>query len=216
MKKILAAPLVRRLPSYLTIIRSAREEGETYISGTFIARELGMEAIQVRKDLSITGILGKPKAGYHIESLIDAIECFLGWDMLRDAALVGVGNLGSALLGYRDFNLHGIHFVAAFDNNPKKIGTTIHGIRIMSSRTMDIQIRNLGIKIAILTVPSPSAQEAADMLVASGVEGLWNFTGVKLTVPDTVVVHNEDLSSGFAMLCVKMHNNKKTIAAGQR
>ncbi|MDR1972458.1 MAG: redox-sensing transcriptional repressor Rex [Treponema sp.] len=204
--KISAAPSIRRLPSYLYIIRNMQREGEEYISGTAIAQELNLVSVQVRKDLSITGIKGHPKKGYPIEPLIGAIEHFLGWDSLQDAALVGVGNLGSALLGYQGFQLHGLNIAAAFDANPKKIGTTVHGIKIMNAKTMDIQIRNFGLKIAILTVPSTEAQNAADTLVSAGIEGIWNFTSVKPKVPDRVVVQNEDLSSGFALLCIKMRN----------
>jgi redox-sensing transcriptional repressor len=210
--KILAAPSVRRLPSYLTIIRHyQKEQGAEYISGTRIAQELDLESIQVRKDLAITGITGKPKKGYPIAALVNAIERFLNWDTLQDAALVGTGNLGSALLGHREFALHGLNIAAAFDINSRKIGSTIHGIKIMNARSMDIQIRNFGIKIAILTLPPESAQEAADILVNAGIEGIWNFTTKKLIVPDAVAVQNEDLSSGFAMLCVRMHTKRKLL-----
>jgi redox-sensing transcriptional repressor len=211
--RISAAPSIRRLPSYLHIIRALQREGEEYISGTVIARELNLESIQVRKDLGITGIAGKPKRGYPIAPLIGAIEHFLGWDFPQEAALVGVGNLGSALLGYQEFPLHGLHITAAFDNNPRKIGAAIHGVRIMNAGTMDIQIRNFGIKIAILTVPSSGAQNAADALVPAGIEGIWNFTNIKLKVPKNVIVQKEDLSSGYAMLCVKL--NAKRRAGGE-
>jgi redox-sensing transcriptional repressor len=187
----------------LHIIRSLRQEGP-FISGTVIAQELNLEPIQVRKDLSITGIIGKPKRGYPVDDLISAIERFLGWNAPRDAVLVGTGNLGTALMGYQDFQFHGLHLMAAFDKNPKKIGTSIHGVPVLPADTMDIQIRNFGVKLAILTVPSPFAQEITDILVGAGVEGIWNFTNLKLKVPDHVAVQKEDLSSGYAMLCVMM------------
>jgi redox-sensing transcriptional repressor len=205
--RINAAPSIRRLPSYLHIIRV--HEGEQYISGTVIARELNLESIQVRKDLSITGIIGKPKKGYPTGELIDAIEHFLGWNSPQDAVLVGAGNLGTALLGYSEFQFHGLNIMAAFDTNPRKIGSVIHGVKILNAATMDIQIRNFGVKIAILTVPRDRAQESADALVFAGIEGIWNFTNVKLKVPDTVIVQKEDLTSGYAMLCVKMNSRKK-------
>jgi redox-sensing transcriptional repressor len=206
--RISAAPSIRRLPSYLHIIRV--HEGEEYISGTVIARELNLESIQVRKDLSITGIVGKPKKGYPMGELIDAIEHFLGWDSPQDAVLVGVGNLGTALLGYSEFQFHGLNIMAAFDTNPRKIGSVVHGVKILNAATMDIQIRNFGAKIAILTVPRDHAQESADALASAGIRGIWNFTSVKLKVPDTVIVQKEDLTSGYAMLCVKMNSGKKT------
>ena len=207
-EKIAAAPSVRRLPGYLNIVRAFQEEGRQYISSAAIANELDMDAIQVRKDLAITGVFGRPQKGYPVDALLAAIERFLGWDTLRDAVLVGVGNLGAALLGYREFNLHGLAITAAFDADRRKIGAAIHGVKIMNSRTMDIQIPRLDVKIAILTVPSDHAQGTADVLVNAGIEGIWNFTGMKLLVPNHVTIQNEDLSSGFAMLCIKMHTKK--------
>jgi redox-sensing transcriptional repressor len=100
--KVSFAPSVRRLPSYLNIIMQSQRNGDAYISGTVIAQELNLEPIQVRKDLAITGIVGKPKKGYPVDDLITAIERYLGWDRTRDAVLVGAGNLGSALIGYRN------------------------------------------------------------------------------------------------------------------
>jgi redox-sensing transcriptional repressor len=203
-QKIAAAPSIRRLPSYLHIIRQLQRKGDEYISGTVIAQELNLEPIQVRKDLAITGIIGKPKRGYPVEGLMKAIERFLRWDSVQDAILVGAGNLGTALLGYREFQFHGLNIMAAFDKNPEKIGAVIHGVKVLPVDTMEIQVRNFGVKIAILTVPSPSAQETADVLIRSGVEGIWNFTNVKLKVPENVSVQKEDLSSGYAILCVTM------------
>jgi redox-sensing transcriptional repressor len=188
----------------LHTIRQLQDEGDEYISGTAIARELNLEPIQVRKDLAITGIIGKPKRGYSIEALTSAIERFLRWDSVLDAVLVGTGNLGTALLGYRELRFHGLNIRAAFDKSPEKIGTTIHGIKVLPADTMEIQVRSLGIKTAILTVPSLSVQETADALIRAGVEGIWNFTNIKLKAPENVAVQNEDLSSGYAMLCVMM------------
>jgi redox-sensing transcriptional repressor len=198
-----AAPSIRRLPAYLYIINNHAQEGE-YISGTLIAGEMNVESIQVRKDLAITGVTGKPKKGYHIETLKNAVEHFLGWDVITDAVLVGVGNLGSALMGYTEFPVHRLNIVAAFDTNPRIIGKRVHGIPVLNADTMDIQLRGLGAKIAILTVPAAAAQKSADTLVQAGITGIWNFTNVKLKVPDAVAVQKEDLSSGYAMLCVKL------------
>lgn len=201
-QKIPAAPSVRRLPSYLHVIRRLRREGSEYISGALIAQELNLEAIQVRKDLAITGIMGRPKKGYPVEALRVAIERFLGWDAPLDAILVGAGNLGTALLGYEEFRCHGLRVIAAFDKNPGKIGSVIHGAPVLSMNSLETRIRARGVKTAILTVPSPAAQETADLLVKAGIGAIWNFTNVKLKVPDDVVVQKEDLSSGYAMLCV--------------
>jgi redox-sensing transcriptional repressor len=203
-QKILATPSVRRLPLYLYAIKQARLNGSQYISGTLIAQELCLEPIQVRKDLALTGIIGKPKKGYPVEDLIKAIERFLGWDSVQDVVLVGAGNLGNALMGHQEFRLHGLHIVAAFDKNPQKVGTTIHGVRVLAIDSMEEEIRKMGVKIAILTIHSDVAQETADRLVNAGIRGIWNFTAFKIRVPEFVAVQGENLSAGYAMLCVAM------------
>ncbi len=207
-EKVPAAPSIRRLPSYLHIIRQAHKDGYEFISGTIIAQELHLEPIQVRKDLTITGIIGKPKRGYPVVPLITAIEHFLGWDTTKNAVIIGAGNLATALTGYQEFQLHGLNFVGAFDSDPKKIGTKIHGVPVFSMETLKNQVLNFGATIAILTVPSSFAQETADKVVEAGIKSIWNFTNVKLNLPDTVVSQREDLTSGYALLCVKMDADK--------
>lgn len=202
--KIPAAPSVRRLPSYLYIVQQAYKNNQEYISGTVIAQELKLEPIQVRKDLAITGIAGRPKKGYPAKELMNAINRFLGWDTVQKAVIVGAGNLGTALAGYQEFSLHGIDIAAAFDNDETKVGKTIHGVPVHPLSSLEKQMRKTGAKIAILTVPSEHAQEAADRIVAAGITAIWNFTNRKLSLPDHVVVQKEDLTSGFALLSVMM------------
>ncbi len=211
--KVSFAPSVRRLPSYLHIIRQCQGNGDPYISGTVIAQELNLEPIQVRKDLAITGIIGKPKKGYPVDALIAAIEHYLGWDESHEAILVGAGNLGSALMGYQEFQLHGLKIAAAFDTDPSKVGAKIHGVTIRSMTELEVGIKDLKAEIAILTVPSPFAQATAETLVRAGISSIWNFTNTKLKVPDEIVVQREDLSSGYALLSVMMQNRKTRILA---
>lgn len=207
-QKISAVPSIRRLPSYLHIIRQSKAEGHEYISGTIIAQELHLEPIQVRKDLAITGIVGKPKKGYPVLALIAAIEHFLGWDEMQQAVLIGAGNLGTALTGYPEFQFHGLHICAAFDQDPEKIGTTIHGVPVLPLYSLASHIESSKAQIAILTVPSSSAQSITDVLVKVGISAIWNFTNVKLKVPESVLVQKEDLTSGYAMLSVMMNTRK--------
>ncbi len=208
-QKIHAAPSIRRLPSYLHIIRNAHAEGYEDISGTVIANELELEPIQVRKDLAITGIVGKPKKGYPVVPLISAIEHFLGWSKPKDAILIGVGNLATALLGYQEFQFHGLHFVAAFDSDEKKIGTQVHGVPVLSLNTLNEQVKNLGVSIAVITVPSTVAQETADKVIHSGIKAIWNFSNIKLKIPKGVACQQEDLTSGYALLSLMMNNQTK-------
>ena len=202
--KISFAPSIRRLPSYLHIIRNSQRNGDHYVSGTVIADELNLEPIQVRKDLAITGVVGKPKKGYPVQDLIVAIEHYLGWDISHKAIVVGAGNLGSALMGYQEFKNHGLNVVAAFDVDPAKIGTVIHGVPVYQLDNLEKVLPSLEAEIALLTVPSPFAQASCDSIVAAGIKSIWNFTNVKLKVPEDVSVQKEDLSSSYALLSVMM------------
>ncbi len=210
-QKIQAVPSIRRMPSYLHLIKDAREKGFEYISGTIIAEELKLEPIQVRKDLTITGIVGVPKRGYPVKPLIAAIEEFLGWNRENTAVLIGIGNLGAALSGYQGFREHGLHICAAFDSDKKKIGKVIHGVPVFSLAELSKKIAGCKPVIAILTVPSEHAQDAADKLVNAGIKAIWNFTNVKINVPEDVLVQKEDLSSGYALLGVMINKRQNNL-----
>ena len=203
-QKVSYAPSIRRLPSYLNIIRHAQSNGDQFISGTVIANELNLEPIQVRKDLAITGIIGKPKKGYPVNDLVLAIERYLGWNVEHKAVVVGAGNLGSALSGYQEFKNHGLNIIAAFDTDPSKVGSTVHGVPIYPLEKLEEIIPELQVEIAILTVPSPFASSTCDSIVKAGIKSIWNFTNIKLKVPANIIVWREDLSSGYAMLAVMM------------
>lgn len=208
-KKIFAGPSIRRLPSYLYIVKAAFAHGDEYISGTVIADELQLEAIQVRKDLSLTGIIGKPKRGYAIKELIVSIESFLGWNIEKSAALIGAGCLGSALIGYVGFKEHGLKIELAFDNDKSKVGKSVHGIKVYDISDAKKLIKKEKISIAILAVPSEHAQNLTDILVQAGIKAIWNFTNVKINTPNDVDVWREDLSSGYAMLSYMMATNER-------
>ncbi len=206
--KLSSLPTIKRLPSYLLVIEAAQKEGKEYISGTVIAEELELEAIQVRKDLALTGIVGKPRLGFPVNQLIEAINRFLDWNTINRAILVGTGNLGSALMGYSEFSRHGLKIMAAFDQDKSKIGATINGNKVHPLSQIQELITKLEIEMAILAVPSAVAQEMTDFLIDAGIKAIWNFTNVKLKVPRAVIVQKEDLSSGYAVLSVKIAKNR--------
>lgn len=203
-RKLASVPTIKRLPSYLHVIEQAQREGKANISGTVIADELELEPIQVRKDLAITGIVGKPRIGFPVVELIEAIHTFLHWDQHHRAVVVGSGNLGTALAGYSEFPRHGLHIVAAFDVSGEKVGTTQHGKPVYPMEELGARVSDLDAKIAILTVPSPQAQDVAERVIETGISAIWNFTNVKIKVPPGVIVQKEDLSSGYAVLSVKI------------
>lgn len=202
--KIAPQPTIRRIPSYLRILYEYQAEGNQWISATDIAERLSLKPIQVRKDMSFTGITGKPKKGFLIEDLITSIRNFLGWTRASDAVIVGTGALGSALLGYKSFSYQGLNIVAAFDKDPDRVGKTIRGMKVLSMEELPDLVSRMHIRIGIITVPSEAAQEVADVLVSAGIEGIWNFSPTKLNTPPSVVVQKEDLCSGLAVLSVKM------------
>jgi redox-sensing transcriptional repressor len=204
-QKAAAVPSVKRLPAYLQLLRVLQAEGHEVVSGTVLASVHHLEPVIVRKDLAITGIVGRPRIGFRVSDLITAIERFLGWDSLTKAVLVGVGNLGTALLGYRGFANFGLQIVAAFDRDPRKIGTWVQGHRVQPVDKLIAYARRGDVVLGVLTVPADAAQEAADLMVRAGIKGIWNFTPVKLQVPDHVVAQKEDLAEGLAVLSHRLH-----------
>ncbi|AQT68972.1 Redox-sensing transcriptional repressor rex [Anaerohalosphaera lusitana] len=193
-------PTIRRLPAYLNILRKAQDENKTHISSTFIADKLGYEPIQVRKDLAGLGITGQAGVGFDAAELIDAILGFLGWDNATDAYLIGAGNLGSALAGYKGFKDYNLNILACFDSDLRKVGTEIHGKKVFGMERLAELIERTGVNIAILTLPDKAAQEITDKIVEAGIRAIWNFTTVKLDVPDGVIVERVDLAASLALL----------------
>jgi redox-sensing transcriptional repressor len=197
-------PTLRRLPMYHQYLKNIEAENIAFISCTAISKDLDLVPIQVRKDIEITGITGKPKVGYSVRELIDSIEEFLGWQNTSNAFLAGAGSLGAAILGYQGFKEYGLDILAAFDSDPKKQGTTIHGKKVFGLKKMADLIKRMKVKIGILTVPAPSAQETADIMIAAGIRAIWNFAPVKLNAPAGVIIHNENLAASLAVLSKKL------------
>ncbi len=206
--KLASMPTIKRLPAYLHVVETAARDGREYISGTVIAEELELEPIQVRKDLATTGIIGKPRLGFPVAELIEAINAFLDWCNVHNAIVVGAGHLGSALTGYEEFRRRGLNIVAAIDAESHKVGSTVNGVPVFAPEELAETVKTFEITLAVLTVPSPSAQSVANQLVDCGIKAIWNFTNVKVKVPEDVIVQKEDLTSGYAMLSVKMRAQK--------
>jgi len=197
-------PTIKRLPQYLRILKDLEKQDVETVSTTFLAQELNIEPIVVRKDIASTGAEGKPRIGFTTKEAIKKIEHFLGWDNVTEAFLVGAGNLGSALMGYQGFQNHGLKIIAAFDKDDKKIGQEIHGIKVLSMEKLPNLAKRMHIHIGVICVDAEHAQEVSDIMVEAGIKAIWNFTPVKLKTPDDVVSQKEDLSSGLAVLSVKL------------
>ncbi len=202
--KAVPLPSVRRLPTYLRLLYALKGRGREVVSCTYIAEDLGLVSVQVRKDLAMTGIVGRPKVGYDVTELIDAIERFLGWKNTADAFVIGVGGLGSALLGYEGFKEYHLNVLAGFDIDPAKIDSEIHGKQIFAMDRLPDLLHRMHVLVGILTVPAAAAQEAADVMVRSGIRAIWNYTPVPLQVPDTVIVEDVKLAASLAVLSSRL------------
>ena len=197
-------PSVRRLPLYLRVLKVMKAQGREAVSTTHIAAELRQDPTQVRKDLAVTGIMGRPKVGYDVDELLRAIETFLGWDNTTDAFLVGVGSLGSALLGHKEFANFGLNIVAAFDSNPARVGRRIHGREVFPMSKFVGLARRMHIHIGVLTVPADAAQDVANMMIDAGILAIWNFTTTRLEVPPNAIVERADFSTSLAALTSRL------------
>lgn len=196
---------IGRLPAYHRYLKEKMAAGERTVSSTAVAEDLHLNAVKVRKDLAvISSVAGKPKLGFSIADLIDGIDRILGYDNVTDAVIVGAGGLGSALVGYGGFKAYGLNIVAAFDNDPERIDTTLGGVKVFDSNDLVRLVRRLNVLIGIITVPASAAQSVADELVEGGVRAIWNFAPVHLTLPANIAVKNEDMAASLAILSKRL------------
>ena len=201
-------PCVKRMPSYLQLLRVLQAAGQEHVSGTVLATVHNLEPVVVRKDLARTGAVGRPRIGFGIPELISAIERFLGWDNQTKAVLVGVGSLGTALLGYHGFQNFGFRFVGAFDCDAKVVGQWIHGRKVQAMDQLIPFVRRGEIRLGVLAVPAAAAQGTAELMVRAGIKGIWNFSPVKLELPADIVCQKEDLAEGLAVLSHRLRNRE--------
>jgi len=190
---------VRRLPIYLRGLMVSADQGREHISSKSLADYVGVHSWQIRKDFSYFGDFGTPGVGYHIERLAREIKKILRLDVIRRTALVGVGDLGSALLAYPGFRTYGLDIVAAFDVDSRKVGKRISEVKVENLSGIET-LKERKISLAIVAVPREAAQRTVDSLVAAGVKGILNFTPCKLAAPKRVKVITLDIAMELARL----------------
>jgi redox-sensing transcriptional repressor len=178
--------VVSRLSLYLRELQRVAREGHDTISSVALGQRLGCTDAQVRKDLANFGQFGHRGVGYRCNELIEAIRRILGTHEPWAVALVGVGNLGRALLGYRGFPRQGFRFVAALDADPKKVGLEVEGLRVHPLDDLPRIVRHHKIRLGVIAVPASAAQEVADRMAAAGIEGILNFAPVTISLPAAV------------------------------
>jgi redox-sensing transcriptional repressor len=191
---------VQRLPSYLHYLKGLAAGGVPTVSATVIAEALGLNDVQVRKDLASVSKGGRPKVGYVTTELIHDIELFLGYHNTNRAILVGVGNLGRALMSYEGFAQYGLHIEAGFDLSPDLVGKEVAGKPILSLSEMADYCKEKNIRMAVLTVPVAVAQEVCEQLLSCGILAIWSFASAHLQVPAGVLVRYENMATSLALL----------------
>ena len=192
---------MNRYPLYLKYLILKKNSNQQTISPTDIALDLKISKESVRKDFQvISKESGLPKVGRKVDQLIRDIETFLGYHKKTKAILIGVGNLGKAILSYKGFDDYGIEIVAAFDSSIKVIGKKINNIQVYSIDEIT-EFKDIG--VAIISVPKDSAQEIADLVVKSGIKAIYNFSPIYLVVDDGVLVETVDIASSIAYLSAK-------------
>lgn len=202
---------VSRLPLYLRVLTEAAAETDT-ISSEALAARAGVNAAQVRKDLSHLGSYGVRGVGYDVAYLLRQINRRLGLDGTRRVAIVGAGNLGQALASYGGFPSRGFHVVAAFDSDPAKVGRQVGSALVQPASLIKEVIRDKEVDIAIITTPAAVAQGIADTLVDAGVSCILNFAPTTVVAPEHVAVRQVDL--GIELQILSFHRQRLESAVG--
>ncbi len=182
-KENISDAVIRRLPRYYRQLTDLCNRGVVRISSHSLGQEMNITASQIRQDFSCFGEFGQQGYGYNVEELRAEIGHILGVDNNHHLVMIGVGNLGHALLQNFPFSHTGFTVDAAFDVSPTVIGTSVNGVPIYSMNDLDSFIREHSVDVVVLTIPQSVAQDTANRLIDLGVRGFWNFTNVELTSP---------------------------------
>ena len=208
MDKTISRATVERLPIYYRELELAEEAGVQIISSNELGRRLEITPEQIRKDLVSFGQFGRKGIGYEVSALRRSIGKILGLNYRWRLAIIGAGNLGTALANY-NFSALGFTVAAIFDNDSEIIGTEINNFRVYDfAKFKSIGGRKL-IDIGVIAVPEIEAQDVADVLVKAGIRGIWNFASIKLEVPKRVALVNVDLTASLSVLSFYMSQNSK-------
>jgi len=204
------APAVKRLSLYLRQLEALAERGVEKISSRQLADALHLAGAQVRKDLAYFGQFGRPGVGYRVDPLIEALRVILGTNRIWNVIVVGAGDLGRALLRYRGFHRRGFQVVAAFDVAQSKVNKRVGSVTVYPLQKLEQVVREKGVKLAVVTVPSDAAQSVTDLLSKAGILGILNFAPRTLNTPEGVAVAPVDLAAHLEQLSFQV----ATAAAG--
>ena len=197
-------PTIKRLSHYLRALDSYLAQGRSTISSRQLGQAIGITDAQVRKDLGNFGQLGQPGNGYAVTALRAELRRILKIDRTWNAVVIGVGNIGRAILSYPHFAGRGFNVVAAFDADDRRVGESIGEVRVRSMDDLPAAIAELDVRIGILTVPADAAQSVAEEMTAAGIQGILNFAPVRIDVGDAAEVTSVDLSRSLEQLAYQV------------
>ena len=209
--QVIPKATARRLPLYYRYLRMLHDTGKNKVSSTELSEAVQVDSATIRRDFSYFGELGKRGYGYDVENLMNFFAKTLNEDELTNVALIGVGNLGSALLKYKFHQSNSIRVSCAFDVNEDIVGRIVDGIPVYPMEDMMEQIRVQQIEVAILTIPARKAQEVVNKLAEAGVKGILNFTAARLVAPPEVLIQNVDLTNELQTLIYFLHHDNELI-----
>ena len=209
--QVIPKATARRLPLYYRYLRMLHDTGKNKVSSTELSEAVQVDSATIRRDFSYFGELGKRGYGYDVENLMNFFAKTLNEDELTNVALIGVGNLGSALLKYKFHQSNSIRVSCAFDVNEDIVGRIVDGIPVYPMEDMMEQIRVQQIEVAILTIPARKAQEVVNKLAEAGVKGILNFTAARLVAPPEVLIQNVDLTNELQTLIYFLHHYNELI-----
>lgn len=194
------AVAVRRLPLYLRVLEDLTEEGVEVTSSADLARHSGYSSEQIRKDLAYFGAFGTRGLGYDVAQLKQQLRRILGLTVAAPVALVGAGNLGTALIRYARQNARDTYVAAVFDADPQKVGTDISGLRVRPMSELVSAVQDMGIRIGVIAVPEESAHQVFEHLCDAKIAAVLNFAPTKLEQKRQVSVQNVDLTTELQSL----------------
>ena len=193
--------VIRRLPRYLRKLDELSAQGISRVSSSELGQQLGLTPSQIRQDFSCFGEFGQQGYGYHVPTLREQIAAILGMDRSYQAVLIGVGNIGHALMDNFSFADCGVELAAAFDIKESLIGTEFKGVPILAEAEMENYLKNNDIALAVLCVPKEAAVNVTKILTDNGIEAIWNFTNMELTEPNSpIIVENVHFSDSLLSL----------------
>ncbi len=198
--------VIRRMPKYYRYLTGKKDAGEIRVSSSQMSTDMGLNASQIRRDLNVFGEFGQQGYGYNVERLLGEIEAILGLDKGHNAVIVGAGNIGTALAGYKNYKAHGFFIKGLFDVKPELIGLSRYGKQIMDIKDLPEFAKENEIDIAMLCTPKESAQSAADQIEKSGIKAIWNFAPIELDVSQSVAVENMRMNDSLYVLSYRMRS----------